>query len=409
MLLTKKLSKFGSKPGLERIAKILAKLGNPECRMKVIVVTGTNGKGSVVSFLSSILSADGYKVGSYFSPHLLKYNERFKINGKDISDLKLRKYEKILLELFAKKYRMTEFEALTAIAYKYFADENCDFAIMEIGMGGRLDATNIAEECLSIITNVDLEHTEYLGDTIEKVAYEKAGVMKKGIAITGAKGVALEVINSEARKKQISLFTLNQDFFGKPAEINSKKGVFNYVGLDFFNNLEIKLIGRHQIDNATLAVAAAEQLGVEEDAIKKGLKKAKNPARLQLVGSGRKTRNARLLIDAAHNPHGMRELIVNLNLFDYANLICVFGVMKDKNWKEMLKILAPHCDLLIVNQPKGERAANAEDIVKEAKQYVDSVAVKDVKKSLVYAKKKAKKEDLILVCGSIYMIGELLG
>lgn len=404
-LLPKKLSKFGSKPGLECIAKIMKKLGNPEQRMKVILVTGTNGKGSVTSFLSAILTADGYKVGSYFSPHLLKYNERFKINGKDISDVKLKNYEKLLMGLFAKKYPMTEFEALTAIAYKYFADENCDFAIMEIGMGGRLDATNVAEECLSIITNVDLEHTDYLGDTIEKVAFEKAGIIKKGIAITGAEGKALEVITKEAKQKDIQLFTLNEDFFGKPVEINSKKGVFNYVGLDFFNNLEIRLIGRHQIDNATLAVAAAEQLGVEEDSIKKGLKKAINPARLQLVSKSPKS----ILIDAAHNPHGMRELIANLNLFDYDKLICVFGVMNDKDWKEMLKILAPHCDLLIANQPKGERSADAEKIAEEASQYVDSIAVKDVKKSLLYAKKKAKKNDLILVCGSIYMIGELLG
>jgi dihydrofolate synthase/folylpolyglutamate synthase len=404
-LLPKKLSKFGSKPGLERMTKIMKKLGNPEQRMKVILVTGTNGKGSVTSFLSAILAADGYKVGSYFSPHLLKYNERFKINGKDISDAKLKKYEKIVLALFAKKYSMTEFEALTAIAYKYFADENCDFAIMEIGMGGRLDATNIAEECLSIITNVDLEHTDYLGDTIEKVASEKAGIMKKGIAITGAKGNSLEVIKEEANRKNIQLFVLNEDFFGKPIILNSKKGAFNYVGADFFNALEIKLIGRHQIDNAALAVAAAEQLGVEEEAIKKGLKKATNPARLQLISKSPK----RILVDAAHNPHGMRELIANLNLFDYDKLVCVFGVMKDKDWKEMLKTLAPHCDLLITNQPKAERSESADAIANEASQYVDSIAVKDVKKSLLYAKKKAKKNDLILVCGSIYMIGELIG
>lgn len=403
MKLNRLLSKFGSKPGLERIARIMDALGHPEQKMKVILVTGTNGKGSVTSYLASILKEAGYKTGGYFSPHLLKYNERFKINGKSIGDAKLKKYEKEILTLFDRGYEMTEFEALTAIAYKYFADENCDFAVMEIGMGGRLDATNIADECISIITNVDIDHTEYLGETIEQIAFEKAGVMKKGIAVAGASGKALEVIKNEAKKRGIALRIFSEDFFAKPVEISDTHNIFTFISHEFYKNLDVKLLGRYQINNAALAVAAAEELGIEEKAIRNGLKKAKNPGRLQII-----SKKPLLVIDAAHNPHGIKELAANLRIFDYDNLIVVFGAMKDKDWREMLRILAPYCDLLIANQQKGERAANAAELAKEAANYTKAITIRDVKKSLHYAKRQAKKRDMVLVCGSIYMLGELL-
>ncbi len=409
MRLTKLLSKFGSRPGLERIAKLMGALGHPEQKMKVILVTGTNGKGSVTSYLASILTDAGYKTGSYLSPHLVSYNERFKINGKEISDVKLKKYEKAILGLFEKgkdgeKYEITEFEALTAMAYKYFADENCDFAVMEIGMGGRLDAANIADECIGIITNVDLEHTEYLGETIEQVAFEKAGILKKGIGITAASGKALEKIKEEAKRRGLKLKSLNEDFFIKITESNCEHTLFNFVGYEFYNNLEVKLLGRYQAYNASLAVAAAEELGIEQRAIHNGLKKAKNLGRLQIIG-----KDPIILLDAAHNPHGIKELLDSLNLFDYSRLICIFGVMKDKNWKEMLRLLGPHCDALIATQPKINRAVDVDDVAKEANNYTRAIAVKDAKKSFAEAKKQAKKNDLVLVCGSIYLLSELLG
>ncbi|HIH22156.1 TPA: bifunctional folylpolyglutamate synthase/dihydrofolate synthase [Candidatus Micrarchaeota archaeon] len=402
MELCRTLSKFGIKPGLERIAKLMDTLRHPERQMKVILVTGTNGKGSVTSFLASILKEAGYKTGSYFSPHLVNYNERFKINGKSISDAKLRKYEKKILSLLERGFEATEFEALTAIAYKYFSDENCDFAVMEIGMGGRLDATNIAEECISIITNVDLEHTDYLGGTIEQVAFEKAGIMKKGIAITGAHGKALGTIKDESENKNISLHVLNEDVFAKTVSATDKKNVFNYVGYEFFNSIETLLIGRHQASNAALAIAAAEELGIEEDAIRDGIKKTKNPGRLEQISV-----NPLVVIDGAHNPHGIRELIGNLDLFRYDKLAIVFGVMKDKDWKEMIRLLAPHCDLFVATQPKMERAEAAKKISKEAAIYTDSIAEKNPKKAVSLAKKQCGKNGMVLICGSLYLIGEI--
>lgn len=400
MLLASKLSKFGIRPGLERIEQLMEALGHPERQMKVILVTGTNGKGSVTSFLASILKEAGYKTGSYFSPHLVNYNERFKINGKSISDAKLRKYEKEMFALLKRGFEATEFEALTAIAYKYFSDENCDFAVMEIGMGGRLDATNIAEECISIITNVDLEHTDYLGGTIEQIAFEKAGIMKKGICITGAHGSALGTIKKESENKNISLHVLNEDIFAKIVSADDKKTIFNYVGHDFFNGLEIRLIGRHQVSNAALAIAAAEELGIEEDSIRRGIKKTKNKGRLEII-----SRHPLVVLDGAHNPHGIRELIGNLDLFRYDKLSIVLGVMKDKDWKEMIRLLAPHGDLFVATQLGGERAETAKKISKEAAIYTDSVVEKNPKNALALAKKQCGKNGMVLICGSLYLVG----
>ena len=402
MKLCRKLQKFGIRPGLERISRLMDALGHPERNMKVILVTGTNGKGSITSFLASILKEAGYRTGSYFSPHLVNYNERFKINGKSIIDTKLRKYEKEILALLRSGYEMTEFEAFTAIAYKYFADENCDFAVMEIGMGGRLDATNIAEECISIITNVDLEHTEYLGGTIEQIAREKSGIMKKGICITGAHGNALGIIKKESENRNLQLRVLNEDIFAKIVSASDKKTIFNYVGHEFFNGLETRLIGRHQVSNAELAVAAAEELGIEEDAIRSGIKNAKNPGRLEIV-----SHNPSVVLDGAHNPHGIRELIGNLDLFRYDRLSIMFAAMKDKDWKEMIRLLAPHCDWFIATQPKGERAEDAKKVAKEAGAYVDSIAEKNLKKAIAIAKRHAGKKGMVLICGSLYLIGEI--
>ena len=273
---------------------------------------------------------------------------------------------------------------------------------MEIGMGGSLDATNIAEECISIITNVDLEHTEYLGGTIEQIAREKSGIMKKGICITGAHGNALGIIKKESENRNLQLRVLNEDIFAKIVSASDKKTIFNYVGHEFFNGLETRLIGRHQVSNAELAVAAAEELGIEEDAIRSGIKNAKNPGRLEIV-----SHNPSVVLDGAHNPHGIRELIGNLDLFRYDRLSIVFAAMKDKDWKEMIRLLAPHCDWFIATQPKGERAEDAKKVAKEAGAYVDSIAEKNLKKAIAIAKRHAGKKGMVLICGSLYLIGEI--
>lgn len=400
--LEKALAKKGTRLGLGRIAKLLKHWKNPQENYKVILVTGTNGKGSVTSYIASMLKEAGYKVGAYFSPHVIKYNERFKIDGKMISDKDFKKYEKETLT-YSKKNQITFFEALTGIAFKYFSDQKIDWAVVEIGLGGRLDATNIANEAISVITNVELEHTDVLGSTIKEIAFEKAGIIKKGIVITGAKGEALEVIREKANNKKVPLKVLNQDFFGKLVKADSKSTKFNYIGEDFYTNLETKLIGTYQAENAALAIAAVEQIGIEQEAIRNGLKNAENIGRLQII-----SRKPLVVVDAAHNVHGVKELIRNLSLFDYENLIIVFGVMADKNWKGMIELLASHAKLFIVNQPKIDRSAKAKDVGEFASHLVETKIIKDVKKSVKTAVKFAGKKDLVLVCGSIYMLEEVL-
>ncbi|MBI2079364.1 bifunctional folylpolyglutamate synthase/dihydrofolate synthase [Candidatus Micrarchaeota archaeon] len=399
--LEKELAKRGVQLGLDRTKKLMQYWDKPHQKYKIILVAGTNGKGSVTSYISSILKEAGYKVGSYYSPHVVRYNERFRINGKMISNKEFKKYEKEVLK-YAKKNQLTFFEALTGIAFKYFADKDVDWAVVEVGLGGRLDATNIADAAISVITNVELEHTDVLGKTIGEITFEKAGILKKGIGITGATGKALVVIKENAGKRGVRLKVLNEDFFAKDIKADSKSTKFNYIGEDFYTGLETALIGRYQASNAALAVAAVEQIGVEGEAIRKGLKKAENLGRLQLI-----RRKPLVIADAAHNVHGIKGLIENLSLFDYENLILVFGVMEDKNWREMIELIAPHSKLMIVNQPKIERAADPKEIEKVASKLVKTKLIKDVRKSVKEAIKLAKKKDLILVCGSIYMLGEV--
>ncbi len=403
-----KLGSFGSRPGLERISRIMAEFGNPQERMRVVIVTGTNGKGSVTSFIASMLAAAGHKTGSYFSPHLVDYRERFMLNGKKIPMVKLEKYERGLESLFDKGFEMTAFEALTAMAYRCFADEKVDFAVMEVGMGGEFDATAIAKPEVGVITNIALEHTEYLGDTIEKIAKTKAGILKKGSrCVTGCSGEALYAVEDVAAShKAASVAALGRDFFVEPKEISRKGTVFNYIGKTPYTELRTRLLGRHQVDNAAIAVAAVEELDPEvgEKAIRKGLLDAQNQGRLQVISE-----KPLVLVDAAHNPAGIGSLVSSLSLFDFERLIVVFGVLERKDWKSMLALLGLHADVIIVNRQKHEGAADPDDIVKEASCYAEAVKVEDVKKSLEYAKSIAGPKDMIVVCGSIYMLGELLG
>ncbi len=226
--------------------------------MKVIFVTGNNGNDNVVDYLSSILKEEGYKTGIYRTVDTVKRNSRFLIDNRVMTEAKFKKYEKIILDFIDGGSELTLFEALVGIAYRYFADENCDFAIMETEVGGRYDPINVAEECLSIITSND-----------------KAGIIKKGIVITETDGKTLEVIVEEAKKKGIPVKSIDNEFFAKFAGTKGKKTGFDFIGESFYTKLETGSGGKNQVNKAALAVVAAEELGVENEAIRKGLKKAK--------------------------------------------------------------------------------------------------------------------------------------
>jgi len=367
--------------GLERIELLLKKSGNPEKNLKCIHVAGTNGKGSVCAMISSILIDAGYKIGLYTSPHLKKFNERIRINNKLISDDNIVKYY-----LMVKKYVTNQsfFEITTAMAFLYFAGKNVDFAVLEVGLGGRLDATNVVVPLVSVITNIGLEHTEFLGNTIEKIAHEKAGIIKKNIpVVTAAEGIALAAIKKISNERNSKLY------------IADKKNA----------NYRIGLKGEFQKLNAAMAIKAIEILKnnygvqIKKSNVKKGLLNVEWPARLQFIGKN-------ILVDCAHNPHGFKVLAKELRNFKYKRLIIVLGFSNDKDIKTISKIINPLANKIILTKSQNEKADEPDSI----KQYFNknSIIIKNPKNALKYAKKIALKNDLILITGSIFLVGELL-
>ncbi|MCI0503911.1 hypothetical protein L0Y65_04330 [Candidatus Micrarchaeota archaeon] len=404
--LEEKLSKFGIMPGLERTQLLCEALGRPQDRMETVLITGTNGKGSVAAALASVLSEAGHRTGAYFSPHIERYNERFRVDGKDITDAEFAPYEDMLLKLHDEGYKMTLFEALTAIAYRHFADKGCRYAVMEIGMGGRFDATNIAMERAAVVTNVGLEHTDYLGKTVREIAADKAQIIKnpKGVAVTGCEGEALEEVKKRADEAGVRLLGLGSGGIGTTLrEARADSTLFDYCGKGRYQALSVSLAGRHQAGNAALAVAVAEELGADEGAIRAGLQKTRHPGRLQIIG-----REPLIVADAAHNPEGIKALIQSLDLYPRERLVCVFSALKDKDWRSMLAMLAPLCDAMVVNQMEDGRAESADAMAAEAEKYTEAEAVRDISKSVQAAKRKAGRKGMVLICGSMYMLGEAM-
>lgn len=368
--------------GLKNVKILLDKLGNPQNSLKVIHVAGTNGKGSVCAMISSILTEAGYKTGMYTSPHLKDFKERFLVNNKKISEQDLIKYFEKVKPLVTNQ---TFFEVITATAFLYFKEKKVDFLVCEVGMGGRLDATNLVNPLVSVITNIGLEHKEYLGETLEEIAYEKAGIIKKNKpVVTGAKGTALNVIKKIAKEKNSKLYIIK-----KP------------------KNISLRLNGKFQLENASIALKAVEilkggyKLKVSNESIKKGLLKTKWYGRLEFISKN-------ILVDCAHNPPAIKALKKELlKIRDkYKKLYLIIGILKDKDYKEMLKELVPLTDEIILVKPKIPRALEPKILAKEIKK--DCIIIKDAKEALKYAKKTAGKDDLILVTGSIYVVGEVI-
>ena len=399
------LEKFGSKPGLERIAKLLEDWGNPQNKMKVVLVGGTNGKGSTAAFLSSILSADGKKTGSFYSPHLLKFNERIRVDGEEIPDSEIEMLEgevKKWVETQGSEMPITYFEAIAACAYRYFAEQGVEYAVMEVGMGGRLDAVNLAQEEIAIITSIGLEHTKWLGSQVSRIAYEKAGIMKKGLAITGA-GIGLETIRSEARKRGVNLLVLGEDFDVFLRRKGLEGSVFDYSNGMQLEGLEVSMLGDFQVRNAALAVCAAEKLGCSEKAIREGLKKAKMRGRMEIL-----SKEPLIVADVAHNPAGVNALVDSLGILGNKRMVCVFSCMEDKEYGEMPKVLGEKVDAFVLVKPKdNERAEEPEALLEKAKEYAESYTSAGIRDGIEFAKELAGADGMVLITGSIYMMEEV--
>ena len=389
--------------GLKNMRVLLKKLGNPEKKLKCIHITGTNGKGSVCAMISSVLIDAGYKVGMYTSPHLKKFNERIRINGKLISDKEVAGYY-----LRVKKHitNLSFFEITTAMMFLYFFEKKADFAVLEVGMGGRLDSTNVIRPLVSVITNIGYEHTERLGKTLKKIAYEKSGIIKENIpVVTGAEGIALQTIRKIANKKNSRVYGINNNSI-KNKSYNKKKNIWSF-DFENYKNLSLgNLRGEFQTNNANIAIKALEILNnknairINKNNVRNGLKKAKWPARFQFFPEN-------IIIDSAHNPDGFKVLFNELKNLDYGRLVLVAGFSKDKDIKKISKIIKTNRRIkkIILTHANNERAMPIEE---SKKHFKDPVIIKNPRKALDYAKKIANKKDLILVAGSIYLVGEVI-
>ncbi len=403
------LESFGIKLGLERIMFLLKKLDNPEKKMRIIHVAGTNGKGSVCAILGSVLS-EKYRVGVYTSPNLVDIRERITINGRMISK---KDFGKIITDI--KKINVsssfghpTFFETLTALALKYFYEKNVEYAVLEVGLGGRLDATNIVKPLISVITNVSMEHEEVLGDTLEKIAGEKAGIIKKNVpVVTSAENKkVLGVIKRVCRRKKCKLIDIHRNVKINKISHDLNGQMFNLqTQKNKYFNLRIPLLGRHQLVNAATALFVVELLGgFSEMDVRKGFSKTKWPGRLEIIN-----KKPLIVVDGAHNPDGMRKLkSAIVEYFNYDNLILILGILSDKDIKKMVKIISPLSDRIIITKPDSKRAADPEIIRNEAERYINRVVVKEgVNHALDYAKSFAKKNDMILITGSLYTVGDV--
>ncbi len=392
--------------GLTAISELLSRLGNPQNSYKTILIAGTNGKGSTAAMTASILQAAGYKTGLYTSPHLIDVRERIRVDQKQIS---ASNFSKIISAVKEKvEQPATYFEVLTAAALLYFQRRKVDIAVLETGLGGRLDATNVCQPLVSVITNIAFDHTAYLGKTLTAIAREKAGIIKQnGVCITAAKQKrVIEVLENICRRNKAGFYRLGKDMQIKQLE----NGLSAYSGLyKNFNDLAVPLIGTHQLENAALALAALEIAGlngfaVDAAAIKKGLRNTKWSGRMEIL-----CREPLFVVDGAHNPAGINALCRSLkNDFTYRRLILIFSALSDKDYCQMLPKIAPLADQIILTQLQAGRAepvANIHECVK--KMGYEAVITQNVPESMERALEMADKRDMICAAGSLYLVGEI--
>jgi dihydrofolate synthase / folylpolyglutamate synthase len=401
------LQKFGIKFGLSSTARLLGRLDNPQEKCRYVHVAGTNGKGSVAAMLSTILTRSGYNVGFYSSPHLVSFHERFRLQDRDITD-------DDVLSLINQVKRGVEpdelptfFEFVTAMALLYFAQKKADPVILETGMGGRLDATNIVQPLLSIITNIAMDHREFLGNSIQAIAAEKAGIIKSGVPVVTYvhQPTALVPIQAAAMALHSPIYYGGQDF----KTHRQRQGRFHYQGLQHtLPDLQTNLQGQHQLRNAAVALAAVELLqknglDIPEAAIRQGLQQVRWPGRLEVVAT-----QPRLILDGAHNPAAATTLAQALKRdLTYRRLILVLGIMADKDIRGILRRLLPLAHVVIFSRPRYDRAATPETLESLAQNYTqENHVIADLGLAIQKARELAGDDDLIVVTGSLFTIGE---
>ena len=401
------LRRFGIKLGLATIRGILSGLGEPQHRFRCIHIAGTNGKGSVASALAAILRGSGYRVGLYTSPHLVRFNERIQVDGREITDAETVRLFRRVKQVPTGRREPTFFEFTTAMALHEFALRKVDWAVVECGMGGRLDATNVLDPELSIITNISLEHREYLGNSIAKIAREKAGIIKRRKpVVTGIRQPsAMAVVAQTARAKSAPLYRLGGEFRIR----RTPDGAFSYRGIAHrWQGLRTGLAGDHQLENAALVLAACELLipkapRVTFENIRKGLAETRWPGRLEMV-----CRQPPVMFDGAHNLEAAKRLARHLR--DHLagrSLTLVIGILDDKPYVAMLKRLLPLAGRVIFTRARTSRALPPEKLATAARGLIEDVTIVPVvADALNHALRTADPDGLTLVAGSLYVVGE---
>ena len=409
------LGKFGIKLGMERIEGLLRELGNPEQKLKTVHVTGTNGKGSVTSMITNILLAANLKVGKFTSPHLVKYNERITLNGKDISDEDFAtaiSAVKVAADSVVKKgvcEQPTQFEILTAAAFLFFYLNKVDYAVIEVGMGGLWDSTNVITPVVSVITNVALDHTDRCGATVERIAMQKAGIIKEKVpVVTAAEGnEALGPIISFAMFKEAPVYLYGKAFRGEEVSSSMEGQKFTlYAGNTYSSEYEIKLPGEHQIKNTSVAIVAAKLVSKQDDRINElalhlGVANTLWPGRLERIHQ-----QPDIILDGAHNPNGAEALRKALNKYYPGQQVhFVFGMMGDKDMSGVIKTLIQGNDVVYtVRADPGYRAAEAVDLAKLVGP--NAIPMEDLGKAYEAAIEGAGTDGVVCVCGSLYLVGE---
>lgn len=399
------LHQFGIKLGLESTLLLLDQIGNPHKKLKCFHIAGSNGKGSTASFIASILVEHGFKVGLYTSPHFVRFNERIRINGNEISDEKIVQFVS-KLEKYIDECRPTFFELTTALAFEHFADEKVGFAVIETGLGGRLDATNVIDPLASVITSISLEHTAHLGNTIEKIAFEKAGIIKKKkpVFIGAVTQVAENVIIDKANEEN------SESFLSKDFVIKNEDHLVVLVRRNYFTIYNTPLLGNHQLANAALAVKAISETieNIKPLKVSRGIQNVLQNSKIE--GRYEVFKDyPRIIFDSAHNPEGVGVFIEQFKkeYQNYEERILIFGAMKDKSISSMLSSLVPFFDQIVVTSIQDERAANPEEI----KVLVDNPKIQavDLDSAFEYLSDflKTPKNACLVILGSMYLLGEI--
>ncbi len=428
------LQRIGIKFGLTNTRRLLNALGNPHLDFKVIHIAGTNGKGSTAAMIASILKSAGYKAGLYTSPHLIHLSERIQINGNPISKADLIKWaeelERITRDIDFKDSHPTFFETVTCLAFSYFSQNRIDWAVIEVGMGGRWDATNVCNPQVTVITNISLDHQEYLGQTLTEIAREKAGIIKPGCPLVSAETQeeVLAVIRKQCESVGASLYLVPElysyektngqmkallntypvDNIPKGPQITIKRAGFPYL------TITLPLLGDFQVQNTFLALEVIQRLRemdtrINDDAIKKGLDATVWPGRMQIA-----SKSPYIILDGAHNPSAAARMSEAIRTqFSYENLILVLGILKDKDIAGICREILPLASRIILSAPDSDRAASAEElyqIINESglSEKQDILIVPHLAEAMIKARALAMEKDLILVTGSLYTIGEIM-